>query len=273
MPFLNLVLSPITGRDLVVILAISIPATGLAYVRQPKWKAILLSLPIPFTFMSWDAGRPVDVTTVLGVALFFVFMQAVRWLHQVRRVPVVAAIAVSALGYCLVGTELAAVVPRTPAAYWLATAGSFILGALMIRLLPARAEPGHRSSLPVWVKWSIIAGIVLFLTASRSVLAGFATVFPIMGTISCYEARHSLWTVARQAAVILMVLALALVAPYLSAPVVGLAPSLVLMWPVWAAIFVPVSLYQWSHAPQRLTTEDTKDAKDGLESFGLPPAR
>jgi hypothetical protein len=252
MPLGNLISSQLSSRDLVVILAISLPATGLAYVRQPKWKAILLSLPVPFTFMSWASGRPVDVTTVLGLDLFFVFMQAVRWLHQVRRVPIVPTIAVSALGYCLVGAGLAAVVPRTPAAYWLASAGSFALGALMFRLLPAHAEPGHRSALPVWIKWSIIAAIVLFLMVSRSVLQGFATVFPIMGTFSCYEARHSLWTVARQAAVIIMVLSLTLIVPYLSAPVIGLVP---LTWLVWAAIFVPVSLHQWAHTPLPVVAE------------------
>ncbi len=249
MPLGNLLASHISGRDLVVILAISLPATALAYVRQPKWKAILLSLPIPFTFMSWAAGRSVDVTTVLGLDLFFAYMQAVRWLHQVRRVPIVPAIALSAVIYCLVGAELAAIVPRTPAAFWLASAGSFGLGALMFRVLPARAEPGHRSALPVWIKWSIIAAIVLFLMASRNALQGFATIFPIMGTLSCYEARHSLWTIARQASLIVMVLSLALVVPYLTTPSIGLVPALLLTWLAWAALFVPVSLYQWAHAP------------------------
>ena len=239
----------LSGGDLAVILAVSIQATVLAYVRQPKWKAIVLSLPIPFISMTLSAGRPVDVTTALGVDLFFLFMQAVRWLHLDRRVPIVPAIAAAAVSYCAVGAGLAAVVPRTATAFWLAIAGTFILGLVMFRVLPYHAEPGHRSNLPVWIKWPIITAIVLFLVSSRSLLQGFATVFPIMGTMSCYEARHSLWTVARQAAVIAIVLAVTFVSCYLTEPHVGLAGSLVVAAVVWASVFLPITFYQWSHVP------------------------
>jgi hypothetical protein len=238
--------------DLAVILVISLQATALAYVRSPKWKAIILSLPIPFTMMTLSSGRGVDVTTVLGVDLFFLFMQSVRWLHQDRRMPIVPAIVLGAVGYCLLGAGLAAIVPRTAAAYWLATVGTFLFGLTMFRVLPYRAEPGHRSSLPVWLKWPIITVIILFLVASRNVLQGFATVFPIMGTMTCYEARHSLWTAARQGAVITMILAVTLMGPYLAWPHVGMAPSLVLAWIIWASAFVPVTLRQWA-AAARLT--------------------
>jgi hypothetical protein len=239
----------LSSRDLFAILAVSIEATALAYVRQPKWKAIILSLPIPFTVMTWSSGRPVDVTTVLGLDLFFLFMQAVRWLYQVRRAPIVPAIIGAAVGYCLLGAGLAAFVPRTAATYWLAVGGTFLLGLLMFRLLPYRAEPGHRSTLPVWIKWPIITAIILFLVASRSFLQGFATVFPIMGTFSCYEARHSLWTSARQAAIIIMIMAVTVTGPYLAMPYIGLGPALILAWLIWAAVFVPVTQYQWSHLP------------------------
>jgi hypothetical protein len=239
----------LTGGDLAVIFAVSIQATVLAYVGQHKWKAIILSLPIPFTFMTFASGRPVDATTVLGVDLFFFFMQTVRWLHQDRRVPIIPAIVVAALGYCAIGAGLAAVLPRTAASYWLATIGTFAFGVVMFRLLPYRAEPAHRSELPVWIKWPIITVVVLFLVSSRGVLQGFATVFPIMGTMSCYEARHSLWTVGRQAAVIAMILAVTLIGPYLAWPHIGMVPSLVLAWIIWAALFLPVTFWQWSHVP------------------------
>jgi hypothetical protein len=240
----------LTFADLAVILVISVQATVLAYVPSPKWKAIILSLPIPFTMMTISSGRPVDVTTVLGADLFFLFMQTVRWLYQDRHLPIVLAILLGATEYVSLGTGLAAIVPRTAAAYWLATAGTFCLGLTMYRLLPYRAEPGHRSSLPVWLKWPIIAGIILFLVASRGVLAGFATVFPIMGTMTSYEARHSLWTVARQASVIAMILALTFMGPYLAWPHVGMVPSLVLAWIIWASAFVPWTIRQWAAADQ-----------------------
>jgi hypothetical protein len=239
----------LTSRDLIVILAVSIQATAVAYSHQAKWKAILLSLPVPSTFMMWAGRSPVDATTILGVAGFFGYMQLVRWLYQVKRVPIVPAIAGAAVLYCLVAAGLAAAIPRTPASFWLATGFSFCLGLAMYRVLPYRAEPGQRSELPVWLKWPIIAGIILFLISARGLLHGFAVTFPIVGTITCYEARRSLWTSARQAAVILMVLAIAFTGPYLTVARIGLIPSLVVAWLLWAATFIPFTLYQWSHVP------------------------
>jgi hypothetical protein len=258
--------SSLSGLDVAVILVLSIQATTIAYVKPAKWKALLLSLPIPFTCMTLVAGRAVDVTTVLGLDLFFLFMQAVRWLHQEKRMPIVPAIFISTAVYCAVGTGLAAVVPRTATSYWLATIGTFAVGLAAFRLLPYRPEPGHRSTLPLWMKWPIIAAIVLFLVGGRGYLQGFATVFPIMGTISCYEARHSLWTVARQAALIALVMSVMVIVPYLTMPLVGMVPSLAAGWMLWAILFLPISGRQWARAEAGAarpgpTTDDGADAR------------
>ncbi len=238
--------------DVALMTAVSLQATVLAYVRQPKWKAILLSLPIPFTFMTLASARPVDVTTAAGTALFFFFMQAVRLLRYEARLPIVLAIVVAASAYSLAGAGLAAVLPRTALAFWLAAAAALGLGGVMLRVLPARAEPGQRTALPVWIKFPIITAIILFLIASRSLLQGFGTVFPMMGTLTCYEARRSLWTMGRQAAVVCIVLTVAIVASYLAYPYIGLAPSLVVAWCAWFAVFLPITRHQWAHAPTPL---------------------
>ncbi len=234
--------------DVAVILVLSIQATAIAYVKSAKWKALLLSLPIPFTGMTLVTGRAVDVTTVLGLDLFFLFMQAVRWLHQGKRTPIVPTIVISTAAYCAIGAGLAAVVPHTATNYWVATIGTFAIGLAAFRLLPYRAEPGHRSTLPVWLKWPIIAAIVLFLVGGRGYLQGFATVFPIMGTISSYEARHSLWTVARQAALVALVMSVMFIVPYLTMPLVGMVPSLAAGWALWLILFLPISRRQWAQA-------------------------
>jgi hypothetical protein len=238
--------------DIILILAVALQATVMAYVKQPKWKAIILSLPIPFTFMTLASGRPVDVTTIAGAVLFFFFMQAVRLLHYRVHLPIIPAIVAGALGYCLVGGALAAVLPRTAPAYWIVAIGAFSFGTVMFRVLPYRAEPGQRSYLPVWVKFPIITLIIVFLVGSRGLLQGFATVFPVMGTLTCYEARRSLWTMGRQAALVCLLLAVALSASYITEPIIGLAPSLVVAWIAWTAAFVPITRYQWSHVPAAL---------------------
>ena len=67
--------------DLLLVIVISVQATVLAYLQQPRWKAFMLSLPVPFTLMVLAAGRPIDVTNVLGLFLLLLFTHGVRWLH------------------------------------------------------------------------------------------------------------------------------------------------------------------------------------------------
>ena len=61
--------------DLLLVIAISVQATILAYLQQPRWKAFVLSLPVPFTLMVLAAAHPVDVTNALGLFLLLLFTQ------------------------------------------------------------------------------------------------------------------------------------------------------------------------------------------------------
>ena len=106
--------------DVVLVVAISVQATVLAYLQQPRWKAFMLSLPIPFTLMTLAAGRPIDATNVLGLFLLLLFTHGVRWLHYGVRMPIIPAIFLSALGYCVLGSLAVPLLPRTDAAFWLA---------------------------------------------------------------------------------------------------------------------------------------------------------
>ena len=106
-------------------------------------------------------------------------------------------------------------------------------------------EPGGRTALPLWVKWPIILAVILFLVASRRWLMGFATTFPLIGVITAYEARRSLWTVARQTSVVMMAVTAMNVTSHLTAPFLGLAPSLALAWIAWAAVAAPGMRFLW----------------------------
>ena len=61
--------------------------------------------------------------------------------------------------------------PATDTAFWIAAVGTFALSALAWKLQPHRAEPGHRTSLPVWIKLPIIVACMIVLGGGISNIA------------------------------------------------------------------------------------------------------
>jgi len=245
----------LSGWDLLAIFVLSLQGTVIAFVRQPAWKAIVLSLPFPFTLMSLSSGRLIDASSVQGIALFFVFLLTVWFLHGRQRVRIIPAITLAALGYCAIGSLIAATVPRTPVTFWVSAIAVFGLGLVLRLTLPARPEPGHRSALPVWIKLPIVAGIVLSLILVRNTLQGFATVFPIMGTIGSYEGRFSLWTLVRQGPVIMVCMSVMMAAGYLVQGQLGLGGALAVGWLAYLAVFLP---YMWYYSRRQETRPQVK---------------
>jgi hypothetical protein len=236
--------------DILLVIVISVQATVLAYLPQPRWKAFALSLPVPFTLMVLAAGRPIDVTNVLGLFLLLLFTHGVRWLHYELRLPIIPAIVLSTLGYCVVGTLAAPLLPRTDAAFWIAWVFVVVLGIYLILRLPERVEPDYRPQLPVWIKLPVIAVVVIFLILLRNTLQGFATVFPMVGVIAAYEGRYCLWTIGRQIPVIMVSMGMMMAAVYLTQQQLGLPLALLAGWVVFLLVFGSITLRMWSRAPQ-----------------------
>ena len=161
--------------DLVLLVAVTAQATMLAYLHHPKWKALLFTLPIPFSLATMAIGRPIDATNVMGLNVLLVFTHGVRVLHQRFRSPILPAIVVSAAAYCVIGWALAQVLPANDVSFWIACAATFALGVVLFKLTPHHVEPGHRSPLPVWVKAPMIASVILVLVLIKSLLLGFMT--------------------------------------------------------------------------------------------------
>ncbi len=241
--------------DVLLVLLVSTQATILAYLKPPKWKAFVFSLPIPFTFSTLAVGRPVGASNVLGLVVLFCYAQGVRLLYQRAHVPIVLAILLAALGYCAAGALMAPIVPGTDLAFWLAVAGVFALGAALYLALPRRNEPEYRSPLPVWVKLPIIAAVILILVTIKNTLQGFMTLFPFVGVIAAYEARHSLWTIGRQIPAMMMLLTPLMVVSHVAQPRVGLGPSLALGWLVFLALFLTFTKVTWAREAQGLQEE------------------
>lgn len=240
---------PFGPYDLALVAAVSAQATALATVREARWKAAILSLPIPFTMATLAVGKPVGAAHVLGLPMLFCYAQGVRILHVEWRVPIVAAIALSAGGYVALGALLASVVPATGVAFWTSAVATFVAGLWLLRRMPARHEPGYRSPLPLWIKVPVIVLVILLLVALKNTLQGFMTLFPMMGVVGAYEARHSLRTICRQMPVLMIALAPMMVACRLIQPYVALPVALALGWVVFLGVFLPFTRSDWAAQP------------------------
>ncbi len=218
--------------DALLVLVVSVQTTILAYVHHPRWKALMISLPVPFSVAIIAVGRPVDATNVTGLILLAIFTHAVRILHLRFRVPIIAAIAVSVVMYCVLGWTLAQVLPQGDAAFWIACGVTALLGMILLRFSPHREEPGHRSPLPVWIKMPCIMSVICLLVLIKSGLKGFTTVFPMVGVVAAYEARHSLWTVSRQMPILILTLMPMIVMIRVTQPIWGIAVALAIGWVV-----------------------------------------
>jgi len=225
--------------DVILVLAVSVQCTIIAYVREPAWKAVALGLPIPFTFASLALGEPINVTHVTGLLVFLAYAHAVRFLYARFGVPIVGAIGLAAFAYCLAAFALAAILPRSEAAFWLACALVFITCLLLHLRMPQRKERAHRTSLPFWLKAPVIAAIILAIVALKEILHGFMTVFPMVGIVAAYEARYSLWTVCRHISAILMAFVAMMATMYLVQDSVGLGGGLLAGWVVFLVVRFP----------------------------------
>ena len=245
--------------DVLLVLVVSVMATSVAYVRHPRAKAVILNLPIPFTLANLALGRPVGPTHVLGLWVLLLFTHGVRWLHVFGRVPIVLAIALAAAGYCLLGGLLAAVVPDTDTLFWTIALLTLALGAVLHAVLPHRQEPGHRSPMPI----PAVAVVISFILAIRNLLQGFMTLFPMVGVVAAYEARHSLWTITRQIPVLMITLVPMHVTVRLTQDRFGLGGGLALGWVVFLVLLIPVSRRLWREAERQ---EDATKRTEGTEA-------
>jgi len=226
----------VSGWDIALIVGVSLMGTVVAYVRDPERKVFVLMLPVPFTLATLSLGQPVDATNVLGMGVLFGFAIGVWALHGRGHWPILLAIAVCAVGYCVVGAAIARLHPSGNLAFWGAAALLLALSLALIRALPYRAEPHHRTSLPVWIKLPAIALVVAGVVMIKQYLGGFMTMFPMVGVITAYEARHSLWTIVRRIPWIILIMLPAMGFIRLTQVRLGLPLALALAWPLVLAL-------------------------------------
>ena len=230
--------------DWTLILVVSTQATVLAYLPRPSWKSFVMGLPIPFTLASLALGQRVDASHTFGLALLIVFAHAVRLLHLRLKVRIVPAIALCVLGYCIVGQAAAGSLPSGNDAFWLGFAVALSTAALLWITHPHVEELPFRTTLPVWLKYPIIALIVTALILVKQQLRGFMATFPMVSVIALYETRYSLRTSCRQFSILVIALAPALAVCRFVESYLSLGVSLIPTWIVYLAIVLP--LQRWA---------------------------
>jgi hypothetical protein len=231
--------------DLLLVVVVTAMGTALAYLHDPKLKALVLSLPFPFTLATMAVGRPVGITHLMGFIPLVAYTHGVRILHQRFRWPIVTAIAVSAVGYGVIGAVLAPVLPTSDTGFWIAAAAIFTAGLALFLTQSHVPEPGYRTPLPVWIKVPVIAAVITALVLVKHRLAGFVGLFPMVGVVGSYEARKSLRAMCTQMPVIIVTILPLIVVCRLAQDRLGLGRALVLAWVVFSAILVPVTKIHW----------------------------
>lgn len=224
--------------DYALLIVVSGMSLAMAKIHHPKWKALMLALPIPFSLAFLAVGRRADATNMSGVFLLLIFTHGVRLLHVRFGRNIILSIAASALIYCGIGTLLAGRLSTGDMPFLLSSLFVFGVALALIIRLPRHDEPGGRTPLPVWAKLPIIMGIVFVLIVIKQWLRGFMTVFPMVGILGAYEARFCLWTVCRQIPVVMLCFIPMLTILRYMEPILGTAGALVLGWGAYLVVLL-----------------------------------
>ena len=231
--------------DLILLAVVSLQATLLAYLPHPKWKALIMTLPIPFTLASLAVGAPVNTTHVVALNLLLAYTHGVRLLHDRARLPIIPAIVISAAGFCLAGALLRPILPQSSTAFWLACVLTLVIAVAAHALFPRHDEPGHRSHLPFWIKFPLVAGVILTLILMKRILQGFMTMFPMVGVVASYEARYSLGSVCVALPDFMFAMVPMMAVVRLMQPQMGLAAALGVGWVVFIPMLAPLFRDFW----------------------------
>jgi len=236
-------LSTFGPYDYALIVFVTLQATAVAYLHQPRLKALVFMLPIPFTFTALAVSEPIDVSNIAGLFLLLVYMFLVLTLHTRLRLAIVPAILISALTYGFVGILVRPFIPQGTLYIVGSLAIAVIVALLILRQMPPREEPGQRTNLPIYIKIPILAAIIVALLAIKSLLGGFLTLFPIMGMISAYEARNSLYTLARHAPIFILLFVPTIATVIIAQNHIPLPAALLTGWATYLTLMLPFAFF------------------------------
>jgi hypothetical protein len=254
--------------DILLIAAVSLQSTALAFMYRPQLKAFVLMLPLAFFFANMTLRLPVSVHHLAGQPLILLYLAWIYVLYFLLRVPILPAIAGSLVFYCGTARLLVRLLPTViPWLFWGFLVLDVVLGVAFFFWMGHRPEPGSRTPLPLVVKLPCIAAIVLGLVILKNWLGGFMTVFPMVTTIAAYEARNCLWTVIRQMCVNAALFAVMIGVVYV-AQQYGRFPMVPALLCGWAGYFLAMAVCHHWMPGSSLPAECAEALPDGRGSRG-----
>ncbi|MFC1771686.1 hypothetical protein ACFLZV_07355 [Candidatus Margulisiibacteriota bacterium] len=228
--------------DYIMVLGVTALGTILAYAHDPKLKAVLISIPVPFTLAALAVGAPMDLTNILGLVLLLAYAHLVRWFYQDMKLPILPAIFLSASAYTVSAAILAPILPSAGIYFWVGSLIVLLIGIILYSLPVKISEPGYRSPLPIPIKIIAVLLVVIAVVLLKHWLAGFITLFPMMGVLGSYEARKSMRTICRQMPIIIITFIPMIIVSRLTYGFAGLGASLFLGWLVFLTLFIPLTI-------------------------------
>ncbi len=230
--------------DLLLLVAVTALGTFSAYIKDPQVKAGMGTIPIPFSCAWLAVGAPVDLSNALGSFLILAYVHLVRVQHDRWNVPIVPAIALGIGAYAGLGILLYKFVVHSEARFLLANALSMALGLWLYVTQDYRKGVSYRTPLPPPLKAGAIAGVLALLIFLKKFLGGFAPFFPMMGSVTSYESRHSLKDQCRQMSLFMIAAPLMLLSMRHAQMQLNWAKGLVLLAgvSVYMAVYWPLNL-------------------------------
>jgi hypothetical protein len=161
------------------------------------------------------------------------------------RWPIIPSIAVGVITYVVIGTLSAQRIPPGGMLFGVLCMLSSLLGAVLLLRQDYRAGVHYRTPLHPVPKACAIFSVVVLLAIFRRFLLGFTPFFPIMNSVTSYEARHSLATQCRQIPVFLVAAGPMLALMRYLEVYVGLARGWVLTCGVvlYMIVFLPINAW------------------------------
>ncbi|MCL2000484.1 MAG: hypothetical protein FWG74_03535 [Planctomycetes bacterium] len=184
-----------------LVAVVTLQSCGMAYIHDAKLKVLLYALPLPLTASTLVSGLPFEATHVIGIFTIWCILWLSWLLKSFRRLGIMAVLGIVMLLYLATVFAVLSVIPKRgepwePYFYYGIAIFQFCLALLLRRLLPERNDPGHHSSLPVYLKFTVILVIVCCVVVAKDYLRGFMVSFPYITLFGLYESRHSLYTFA-----------------------------------------------------------------------------
>lgn len=186
-----------------LVLVVASFGTISSFVRDPQIKAVFATVPVPFGLAWLAVGLPVGVFNAAGMFLVLVYVHSVRILHE-KGMPILISIALGISIYIGGGLLLVQFLPNESWVFHTISIAAAMTGLLLLKTQRKHSGVPYRTPLHPVPKFLAMFSVVYGLALIKKWLLGFTPFFPMMNSITSYEARHSLWVQCRQIPVFLV---------------------------------------------------------------------